>query len=515
MLIQIISPDGDRVPHELFIVIPVADRPLHLRDCLASLRHLCREHGHAGGINILIADDSREAESQAAHRAIAAETGAAGIPVEYFGLDEQLALLAGQKTAIPQRILGDRDACAFHHKGASITRNITYLRLAQIARIEPSALFWFIDSDQEFRTDGAGIDYPRELARIFASPAIQVLTGKVVGDPPVSPAVMAGTFLEDILAFLRQLASVPATASCCFHATPAPRPDRAAYHDMAGLFGFAPEPAHDYPCPLDGQHDHAACLEAFSAALGRFFHGEHPTRKTRYQAGDALASVVPARTVYTGNYVIRAGALRHFIPFAPLGLRMAGPTLGRILQAELGAGFVSANLPMLHKRTVEATGQAEFRPGVQIETEIIDLAGEFERQFYGDVMLFTVETLCANGFPALPPDAARVTTLLAEQHDRLEAQYETRRQAILARLDELRAQLDDDAAWWNHEPRRAAPRARIESFMANMARNFGRESSGHALMRDRQHRAARHAAMREAILNYPADRRAWEALLGS
>ena len=72
---------------------------------------------------------------------------------------------------------------------------------------------------------------------------------------------------------------------------------------------------------------------------------------------------------------------------------MSGPTLGRLVKAELGPRFVSANLPMLHKRTVESGGQSEFRPGIETAREVIDMSGEFERQFYGDVMLFTIERL--------------------------------------------------------------------------------------------------------------------------
>jgi hypothetical protein len=54
---------------------------------------------------------------------------------------------------------------------------------------------------------------------------------------------------------------------------------------------------------------------------------------------------------------------------------------------------------MLHSRTVEDTGHSEFRPGVDREHNRVDLCGEFERQFFGDIMLFTVEKLVEMGFP--------------------------------------------------------------------------------------------------------------------
>ena len=102
----------------------------------------------------------------------------------------------------------------------------------------------------------------------------------------------------------------------------------------------------------------------------------------------AFTATSAARTVYTGNYVIRPENLRYFIPFATLKLRMAGPVLGRILKMRLKHRFVSANLPMLHNRTVDSIGQSEYRAGVINTNQSIDLSNEFIRQFYGDVMLF-------------------------------------------------------------------------------------------------------------------------------
>ena len=98
---------------------------------------------------------------------------------------------------------------------------------------------------------------------------------------------------------------------------------------------------------------------------------------TPYRHVDVQASLTPARTVYTGNYVLSPGALKYFIPFAGLQLRMAGPVLGRLIQTSSGEAFVSANLPLLHRRTVEEKGGAEFRPGVNRSTPLVDLSGEF------------------------------------------------------------------------------------------------------------------------------------------
>ncbi|HWR77926.1 MAG TPA: hypothetical protein VN283_12060 [Thiobacillus sp.] len=234
-------------------------------------------------------------------------------------------------------------------------------------------LFYTLDADQQFKVkvetaDGDGnvcaVNFFAQLDAIFSKTDADVLTGKVVGDPPVSPAVMAGNFLDDVAGFLHEMAASDPAQSYRPNAANASDAD-AAYHDMARLFGFQhPADAYRYRCLLEGTPTNARCFDDFAQRLKSFFHGEHPTRITWYRHQPALESVQPARTVYTGNYVFRPRALNWFIPFAPLRLRMSGPTLGRLMKAGLGNQFVSANLPMLHTRTLDATGEAEFRPGV-------------------------------------------------------------------------------------------------------------------------------------------------------
>jgi hypothetical protein len=361
-----IAAAGNDSRHRLVVVVPVADRPQQLRTCLMSLVGTAQAFSvGAGKLVVVIADDSRAVEHIAENRAIAAEILTPGIEVIYFGIEEQLAELDGlaaEDRQVLQHIIGSAAPDAFWHKGASIMRNITYLMLNRMAPHDTELLFLFVDSDQEFHANTAAgrevftTHYFYHIDRIFRQSPVEVLTGKVVGDPPVSPAVMAGTLLEDVLALLSEIAGLGAAAPCTFHLDSTRQAD-AAYHDMATLFGFEQSAqAHRYQCPLQGPHDHAACLSGFAQRLNRFFDGEHPTRVTPYRHVDVQASLTPARTVYTGNYVLSPGALKYFIPFAGLQLRMAGPVLGRLIQASSGGAFVSANLPLLHRRTVEETG---------------------------------------------------------------------------------------------------------------------------------------------------------------
>ena len=226
-------------------------------------------------------------------------------------------------------------------------------------------LFYTIDADQTFGVDVQTAEGPRSVQalnyfywidRLFDTGSVEVMTGKVVGDPPVSPAVMTGNFLEDVLCFLRGMTGLDPGAAYRQPSDDTLRADDAAYHDMAQLFGFTGQSAaYHYRCRKKGEPSNVDCFIEFARQLNSFLHGEHPTRATWFRYQSAPTSLHPARTVYTGNYVFNAAALRWFIPFAPLRLRMSGPTLGRMLKAELGAGFAAVNLPMQHGRTLALT----------------------------------------------------------------------------------------------------------------------------------------------------------------
>ena len=499
--------------HDFLVVVPVADRPRHLQACLGSLAELRRRFPYDGEIAVLVADDSADAASVAAHREIAARFAADGLPVIHFPPEEQVALLRSRGIDLP-RVLGDAPPDRFGHKGQGVMRNIAYLKAAELLKDRPGeTLIWSIDSDQEFRVnvpadDGYVVDYFGGLDALFARADTLVATGKVVGDPPVSPAVMTSNFLDDVLAFLERMAALDPAARCGNHGV-APAAGDAAYHDMADLFGFRPAAHYAYPCPLAGPHSEADCCAHFAGRVNSFFYGEHPTRVSTYQPAELFATIQPARTVYAGNYVFRPAALRYFIPFAALRLRMSGPTLGRILKAELGPRFVSANLPMLHKRTVESGGQSEFRPGIETQAATIDMSGEFERQFYGDVMLFSVEKMMAEHDIRRLGSAEFPKMLDAMRAEMLE-RYNARQQAILAKLAQLEQLLADPARWWRHAPERITG---FRHFAANVRRNFGAHSSGHARINDGAGWTQWRARLLDGLDHYAADRAAWARLI--
>jgi len=527
----LIEASGADERHHFVIVIPVADSPFHLKDCLESLLQLCRTYGYGGQqdgrwrkVSVLLADDSNASDCIEQNRAITAEFDAAGLSTEYFGITEQLALMDKLAALDLAPIVGSHARDAYSHKGQAMMRNIAYLKLAEMSATAPTdapLLFYTIDADQEFKVkvatpkggrDVLAVNFLYHLDAIFTRTDAQVLTGKVVGDPPVSPAVMAGNFLEDVIGFLREMVVVEPAQR--YRQPRIAGGGDAAYHDMADLFGFKQSvEAYRYRCTLPGEPDNAACFADFSTRLNRFFHGEHPTRVTWYDHADVMQSVQPARTVYTGNYVFQPDALGWFIPYAPLRLRMSGPTMGRLLKAEIGPRFVSANVPMLHKRTLETTGQSEFRPGVLDESQVIDLCGEFERQFHGDVMLFSMQRLTAMGYPGVALAETVVVETLDAVRVEMREKYRVKQHAILARLDLLKTLLRDASQWWNQSHDLAAALANFESFVGNIEHNFGEGSPCYARIDAPGNWASWRARQLAAITGFKANRAVWAQAL--
>ena len=526
--------DNDR-RHKFIVVIPVADRPRHLHSCLQSLLTLCQSFHYGGYINhkypavaVIIADDSKEQDNIRKHKGLAHHFNLQGIETIYFGQDEQWE----QLERLPQRdkkrlvnIVGDFDKSSLYHKGPSIMRNITYLKLNEMRKEKSNLLFHFVDSDQEYQIkiqsggeDKAvyAINYFYELDKIFSKNDICILTGKVVGDPPVSPSVMAGTFLDDVITFLHRIAAIEPALPCQFHKQHQQKEYDAAYHDMAELFGFKPaSEAYHYRCHLVGKHDHYECFANFSGKLNQFFHGEHPTRKSYFNHEEPVSAINPARTIYTGNYIFNTEGLNYFIPFARLRLRMAGPVLGRIIKSESKDRFVSANLPMLHNRTVEDTGKSEFRPGINSERDKIDLSGEFERQFFGDVMLFSMEQLTAMGYPENPIDKQRIIQLLESTEHDIREKYTVKRNQILEKLNLLKSIFFDNDAWWNTSNSMESAKEDFTKFLDNIEKNFGSASPCYELIDSDVNRNNHFKAMLDAIIEYPSDKQAWSSIIES
>jgi len=518
------------------IVIPVADRPQHLKQCLDSLLALCKYYGYGGidnntynKVSVLIADDSKDNSNIALNKQYCRDLTQAGVITEYFDLESQYALVkeftnnnTALKNIIPYTDHISSEAL-YAHKGASNMRNICYLKLKD--EIKDNTLIYFIDSDQEFRitaehSDGSpfAINYFHYLNENFKSENISILTGKVVGDPPVSPAVMAGNFQQDVKHFLETIAKLKPEDNCQFHQDTMHCKDTAAYHDMANLFGFNHnDSTFSYHCALSDQHSNLDCFNDFAEKLSHFFYGEHPTRKTFFNYDDGFTALTPARTVYTGNYVIKAEALDYFIPFAPLKLRMAGPVLGRILQANLGDKFVSANLPMLHNRTVDATGQSEFRAGVEKTDVTINLGSEFIRQFYGDVMLFSMVEISKHDYPKSTIDEQVLTEILNVTYEKIRDSYIDRHNTILKLKSALEISITKETSWWNNNAYNisslSSSKQCFHDFLKNIQINFDDDTHAYIQITSNDHAKKYLANILQAILEYQKDMASWKKVI--
>ncbi|MBN8765508.1 MAG: hypothetical protein J0I76_04185 [Thiobacillus sp.] len=523
---------GEDDRHHFILGIPVADRPPHLRACLESIYQVCTLFdygGHASGswdrITVVVAEDSRDEANIRRHVELVEAYRRRGLNVIHYGLAEQYELLHALPPPTRERLgklLTTQPKDRFYLKGQAANRNLSYLKFLQLSENRRNMLYYLIDSDQSLcvnRQTAAGeeivhaLPYFHVIDRIFRSTDTLMLTGKMVGDPPVSPAVMAANFLDDVAAFFARLATLAASAACTFHGAQGPLAGDAAYHDHARLFGFWNQPAtFPYACRLAGDHDHAACLADFAQRLDAFFFGEHLTRKTWFGYGPGFAELAPARTVYPGNYVVNHAGLKYLIPFGHLRLRMSGPTAGRLIAAEIGARFASANLPNLHRRTTEAGLADDFRPGVEVGGTSVDLSDEFERQFFGDLMLFATEQLVKRADVTQPFARDAVEAVVGEKETELLALYQQKHDAIVERSRQLDDLVFDAGHWWLNAPELADALQQVRAFIDNIDRNFGARAPAWRQIQSAEHRAERKRQIVEALMNYRAERDAWDSL---
>ena len=535
---HIISSPANDPRHDFLIVIPVADRPLMLRNCLFSLVKQCHTFSYGGSssemngpgfrkVSVFVFDDSMDDANIQGIREICRETTASGVRTSYIGFREQSEVLRKVPPELGMKffgLIGDFDGTMHRHKGASLMRNIASLYIhSRLSEFKGKRLIWFVDSDEEFavkiKRRGEIIDIPfinyfYWLDRIFTESDAEVLTGKVVGDPPVTPAVMINTFLGDITRFFEQLADTDPEGACPFHNGQETDMFSAEYHDMAKLFGYRrPSLPKQYPCVLTAEHSVLTGFGFFADRALGFFYGLHPTRTQFYSHGNGFTEKTIARTVYTGNYIISPAGLRYFIPFAALGLRMAGPTLGRILREKIGEKFVSANLPLLHKRTTPEDHLIEYRSGVVHEGDALDLSAEFLRQFWGDVMLFSVEALTEIGYPEKLLGASEIADSVRKVQDRIWRIYVDHQAAASEKVLKLRQLLSDPARWWNGRSGAKSSVAKLLTFISLVEKNFGPSSE---VMKTLLEQIAEGSAAKNIVIAlnaYHDDERTWNELL--
>jgi len=196
---------------------------------------------------------------------------------------------------------------------------------------------------------------------------------------------------------------------------------------------------------------------------------------------------------------------------------MAGPVLGRILKTKLEHKFVSANLPMLHNRTVDSIGQSEFRPGVENHNEHIDLGNEFIRQFYGDVMLFTMEKVTADGFPEKTINKERLRTVLNQTYKKIRDNYIEKHNTILELKTQIGVQINSGKYWWNNSSANTGEfntsLSNFNAFLNNIQSNFDENTYAFQQITSSIYVQKHLNKILEAILNYKNDLHSWNKIL--
>ncbi|MBT7445011.1 MAG: hypothetical protein HN790_13730 [Methylococcales bacterium] len=530
---------GKHTQQKHFVLsIPIADRPEHLRGSLESIYQICHLYGYGGKtqgtfkkVTVIIVEDSKEQCHIDADISLAQEYTKKGLTVHHYGLDEQYQLMLKLPEAVRKQvssIIGEPSVDKFYHKGQAVTRNLSHLKLLQLSEQNKAfnkdhALYYFVDSDQQFRVNRVtehgdefvyALNYFHTINQIFNDNDIAMLTGKLVCDPPVSPSVMAANFLDDVTAFLQQISQKNHTTPCEFHPKQKIKPDDAAYHDMAQLFGLKSQhKTYDYCCTLKEKHDNAACFNTFSSRINHFFFGEHLTRKTYFTYQSPQNAIIPARTIYPGNYITTFEGLKYIIPFGQLRLRMSGPTAGRLIQSEIGQRFASVNLPMLHARTLQSDFKDEYRPGVEDNIEHIDLGDEFERQYFGDLMLFTVDRLAKSGINIEQYDEPTLSEMLSVIELELLNLYETKHHNVIHKNAEFIKAVNNSQAWWNTDNNSKEAVQQLQQFASNIQHNFNEQALAYQQIQSASHREKRIATILDALLHYQQDREAWDAML--
>ncbi|MDP2154935.1 MAG: hypothetical protein Q8J61_02950, partial [Sulfuricella sp.] len=184
--------------------------------------------------------------------------------------------------------------------------------------------------------------------------------------------------------------------------------------------------------------------------------------------------------------------------------------------AEAKARFASFNMPNLHRRTTEAGLDDDFRPGVELngdrEQQSIDLSNEFERQFFGDLMLFSTEELVKQADVNQPFAQDVIEAVIARKEAELLALYQQKHEAIVDRNRQLHDLVFNAGHWWLRSPELAVALRQVQAFIDNINRNFGEHSLSWRQIQSAEHRAQRKRQIVEALMNYRAERDAWDSL---
>ena len=167
---------------------------------------------------------------------------------------------------------------------------------------------------------------------------------------------------------------------------------------------------------------------------------------------------------------------------------------------------------MHHGRTSSGDLEQDFRPGVEVYGERIDLSDEFERQFFGDLMLFSTIELLKHTDVNRPFEEAAVTSALEKTEQELLALYHDKHLRVMDKAVVLHRLVFESGHWWVSNDANTDALKHVRQFIDNMLSNFGPESTAYKQINSEAHRERRKAQMSEALMAYRRERDAWDQL---
>jgi len=151
--------------------------------------------------------------------------------------------------------------------------------------------------------------------------------------------------------------------------------------------------------------------------------------------------------------------------------------------------------------------QDEFRPGVEHCDAAIDISDEFERQFFGDVMLFSVVTWLQNHSLDALADSDQLEQVVTQVEAGLLQDYAAKHRALNEKLAELERWLAAQPSWL-----KPPAEAHLTQFLRNMTANFGKAAPAWQQIQSASHRQQRRQQIVDALRHYRNERNAWDQL---
>ena len=127
-------------------------------------------------------------------------------------------------------------------------------------------------------------------------------------------------------------------------------------------------------------------------------------------------------------------------------------------------------------------------------------------------MLFSTEALVKEADVNRPFARAAIEAVVAQKEAELLALYQQKHDAVVEKNRQLNALVFDAGHWWLGAPGLEAARSQVRAFIDNIDRNFGEHAAAWGQIQSLEHRSERKRQIVEALMNYRAERDAWDSL---